>query len=202
MFNVGGNSSSDLKDPFWTCTSKCTTEITYPLCTVIRNLFKPKNICVFFCSDHENNICPTISSIFWNLFLIDQPFHIAMKTVFQPKCVGHGGSIPWPPFSRDFPVTVINTCQCSLNFCVTVYIPDTCERNSVPDVEFSRVSSSFKHNASFVSRLPTIRRHKSTSLHSPSLAKGIGSGSAGGGSGSGGGPRGFAELNASAENLG
>ncbi|XP_021914373.1 potassium voltage-gated channel subfamily KQT member 1 isoform X2 [Zootermopsis nevadensis] len=64
-----------------------------------------------------------------------------------------------------------------------------------------RVSSSFKHNASFVSRLPTIRRHKSTSLHSPSLAKGAGSGSAGGGSGSGGGPRGFAELNASAENL-
>ncbi|PNF14966.1 hypothetical protein B7P43_G01553 [Cryptotermes secundus] len=75
-------------------------------------------------------------------------------------------------------------------------------RRSVPDVEFSRVSSSFKHNASFVSRLPTIRRHKSTSLHSPSLAKGAGSGSAGGGSGSGGGPRGFAELNASAENLG
>ncbi|KAB0801013.1 hypothetical protein PPYR_05367 [Photinus pyralis] len=34
-----------------------------------------------------------------------------------------------------------------------------------------RVSSSFKHNASFVSRLPTIRRHKSTSLHSPSLQK-------------------------------
>lgn len=70
------------------------------------------------------------------------------------------------------------------------------------DVEFSRVSSSFKHNASFVSRLPTIRRHKSTSLHSPSLAKGASSGSAGGGSGSGGGPRGFAELNTSAENLG
>ncbi|CAB0031052.1 unnamed protein product, partial [Trichogramma brassicae] len=35
----------------------------------------------------------------------------------------------------------------------------------------SRPSSSFKHNASFVSRLPTIRRHKSTSLHSPSLHK-------------------------------
>ncbi|XP_044021074.1 potassium voltage-gated channel subfamily KQT member 1-like isoform X3 [Aphidius gifuensis] len=31
----------------------------------------------------------------------------------------------------------------------------------------SRLSSSFKHNASFVSRLPTIRRNKSTSLHSP-----------------------------------
>lgn len=36
-----------------------------------------------------------------------------------------------------------------------------------------RVSSSFKHNASFVSRLPTIRRHKSTSFHSP-LTKGAG----------------------------
>ncbi|EEB18122.1 potassium channel kcnq, putative [Pediculus humanus corporis] len=35
----------------------------------------------------------------------------------------------------------------------------------------SMVSSSFKHNASFVSRLPTIRRHKSTSFHSP-LTKG------------------------------
>ena len=79
---------------------------------------------------------------------------------------------------------------------------DTFEGNSVSDVEFSRVSSSFKHNASFVSRLPTIRRHKSTSLHSPSLAKGVGSGAVGGGNGSGGGPRGFAELNASAENLG
>jgi potassium voltage-gated channel KQT-like subfamily protein len=78
----------------------------------------------------------------------------------------------------------------------------TFERNSVSDVEFSRVSSSFKHNASFVSRLPTIRRHKSTSLHSPSLAKGVGSGPVGGGNGSSGGPRGFAELNASAENLG
>lgn len=54
-----------------------------------------------------------------------------------------------------------------------------------------RVSSSFKHNASFVSRLPTIRRHKSTSLHSPSLYKGL--------------PRSgksFGEMNASSENLG
>ncbi|XP_046994725.1 potassium voltage-gated channel subfamily KQT member 4 [Schistocerca americana] len=77
----------------------------------------------------------------------------------------------------------------------------------------SRVSSSFKHNASFVSRLPTIRRHKSSSLHSPSLAK---TGGGGGGSGAGAaagaaaggagaaasGTRGFAELNASSENLG
>uniref|UniRef100_U5EU00 Putative kcnq potassium channel isoform i n=1 Tax=Corethrella appendiculata TaxID=1370023 RepID=U5EU00_9DIPT len=34
-----------------------------------------------------------------------------------------------------------------------------------------RASSSFKHNASFVARLPTIRRHKSQSLHSPGNAK-------------------------------
>ncbi|XP_052125459.1 potassium voltage-gated channel subfamily KQT member 1-like isoform X12 [Frankliniella occidentalis] len=53
----------------------------------------------------------------------------------------------------------------------------------------SRVSSSFKHNASFVSRLPTIRRHKSTSFHhSPSVAKA-------------GQPRGFNDFNASVENL-
>ncbi|GLH02300.1 Uncharacterized protein GBIM_08308, partial [Gryllus bimaculatus] len=64
----------------------------------------------------------------------------------------------------------------------------------------SRVSSSFKHNASFVSRLPTIRRHKSTSLHSPSLAKGSGAGSGAGG-GAAGTPRGFQDLNASSENL-
>ncbi|XP_052125457.1 potassium voltage-gated channel subfamily KQT member 1-like isoform X10 [Frankliniella occidentalis] len=52
-----------------------------------------------------------------------------------------------------------------------------------------RVSSSFKHNASFVSRLPTIRRHKSTSFHhSPSVAKA-------------GQPRGFNDFNASVENL-
>lgn len=57
---------------------------------------------------------------------------------------------------------------------------------------FSRVSSSFKHNASFVSRLPTIRRHKSTSLHSPSMHKGPQRGSC----------RTFAEMNTSAENLG
>ncbi len=34
-----------------------------------------------------------------------------------------------------------------------------------------RASSSFKHNASFVARLPTIRRHKSQSLHSPGNQK-------------------------------
>ncbi|XP_034253065.1 potassium voltage-gated channel subfamily KQT member 1-like isoform X2 [Thrips palmi] len=50
---------------------------------------------------------------------------------------------------------------------------------------------SFKHNASFVSRLPTIRRHKSTSFHhSPSIAKTGASN-----------PRGFAEFNTSVENL-
>ncbi|XP_071440852.1 potassium voltage-gated channel subfamily KQT member 1-like isoform X2 [Hetaerina americana] len=43
---------------------------------------------------------------------------------------------------------------------------------------------SFKHNASFVSRLPTIRRHKSTSFHSPSLVKSR-----------------FAEINTSTENM-
>ncbi|XP_021187343.3 potassium voltage-gated channel subfamily KQT member 5 isoform X6 [Helicoverpa armigera] len=38
----------------------------------------------------------------------------------------------------------------------------------LPSPQASRVmSASFKNNASFVSRLPTIRRHKSTSLHSP-----------------------------------
>ncbi|KAG8229659.1 hypothetical protein J437_LFUL008592 [Ladona fulva] len=42
---------------------------------------------------------------------------------------------------------------------------------------------SFKHNASFVSRLPTIRRHKS--LHSPSLAKSR-----------------YSEMNTSSENVG
>ncbi|KAJ3623057.1 hypothetical protein MTP99_019314 [Tenebrio molitor] len=55
----------------------------------------------------------------------------------------------------------------------------------------SRVSSSFKYNPSFVSRFPTIRRHKSTSLHSPSLHKGPPrSGKSSG------------DENASAENLG
>ncbi|XP_063914742.1 potassium voltage-gated channel subfamily KQT member 4-like isoform X3 [Zophobas morio] len=54
----------------------------------------------------------------------------------------------------------------------------------------SRVSSSFKHNASFVSRLPTIRRHKSTSLHSPSMHKGPPRSG-----------RSFVDINASAENL-
>ncbi|XP_068916386.1 potassium voltage-gated channel subfamily KQT member 1-like isoform X3 [Tenebrio molitor] len=54
-----------------------------------------------------------------------------------------------------------------------------------------RVSSSFKYNPSFVSRFPTIRRHKSTSLHSPSLHKGPPrSGKSSG------------DENASAENLG
>lgn len=63
----------------------------------------------------------------------------------------------------------------------------------------SRPSSSFKHNASFVSRLPTIRRHKSTSLHSPSLHKLVHQGYQ---SQRGNVTRGFADLIASAENLG
>ncbi|XP_038119157.1 potassium voltage-gated channel subfamily KQT member 2 isoform X6 [Culex quinquefasciatus] len=58
-----------------------------------------------------------------------------------------------------------------------------------------RASSSFKHNASFVARLPTIRRHKSQSLHSPGNAKPpSGSGR------SGRCPR-VTDINASSENL-
>lgn len=63
-----------------------------------------------------------------------------------------------------------------------------------------RASSSFKHNASFVARLPTIRRHKSQSLHSPGNLK-----PATGGGGSQRGrncPRTMNEINNSAENLG
>ncbi|KAK6619401.1 hypothetical protein RUM43_012158 [Polyplax serrata] len=62
---------------------------------------------------------------------------------------------------------------------------------SVQDLPPSRsmVSSSFKHNASFVSRLPTIRRHKSTSFHSP-LTKGAGLN------------RNSGEVRASSDNLG
>ncbi|CAO1303860.1 unnamed protein product [Diamesa hyperborea] len=45
----------------------------------------------------------------------------------------------------------------------------------LPSPPPSRASSSFKHNASFVARLPTIRRHKSQSLHSPGNQKPAGS---------------------------
>ncbi|KAK0180163.1 hypothetical protein PV327_005832 [Microctonus hyperodae] len=41
----------------------------------------------------------------------------------------------------------------------------------LPSSPPSRLSSSFKHNASFVRRLPTICRNKSTSFHSPSTHK-------------------------------
>lgn len=41
------------------------------------------------------------------------------------------------------------------------------KRNGISKSLIRRASSSFKHNASFVARLPTIRRHKSQSLHSP-----------------------------------
>lgn len=61
----------------------------------------------------------------------------------------------------------------------------------------SRPSSSFKHNASFVSRLPTIRRHKSTSLHSPSLHKLVHQGYQGPRA-----TRGFTDFISSSENLG
>ncbi|XP_059615841.1 potassium voltage-gated channel subfamily KQT member 1-like isoform X8 [Phlebotomus argentipes] len=60
-----------------------------------------------------------------------------------------------------------------------------------------RASSSFKHNASFVARLPTIRRHKSQSLHSPGNPKPP----TGASSRSARGPRSMGEANASAENL-
>ncbi|XP_058465357.1 potassium voltage-gated channel subfamily KQT member 4 isoform X4 [Malaya genurostris] len=71
-----------------------------------------------------------------------------------------------------------------------------------PSATERRASSSFKHNASFVARLPTIRRHKSQSLHSPGNAKPpSGSGTGGGGSGrSGRCPR-VTDINASSENL-
>nr|XP_029712074.1 potassium voltage-gated channel subfamily KQT member 4-like isoform X6 [Aedes albopictus] len=66
-----------------------------------------------------------------------------------------------------------------------------------------RASSSFKHNASFVARLPTIRRHKSQSLHSPGNAKppGSGSGTSGGGSTRAGRCPRVTDINASSENL-
>ncbi|XP_055689731.1 potassium voltage-gated channel subfamily KQT member 1 isoform X12 [Lutzomyia longipalpis] len=67
----------------------------------------------------------------------------------------------------------------------------------LPSPPPSRASSSFKHNASFVARLPTIRRHKSQSLHSPGNPKpptGVTSRSTRG-------PRSMGEANASAENL-
>uniref|UniRef100_A0A182M5D6 Uncharacterized protein n=1 Tax=Anopheles culicifacies TaxID=139723 RepID=A0A182M5D6_9DIPT len=60
-----------------------------------------------------------------------------------------------------------------------------------------RASSSFKHNASFVARLPTIRRHKSQSLHSPGNPK-----PPSGGSGRTGRCPRVTDINASSENLG
>lgn len=61
-----------------------------------------------------------------------------------------------------------------------------------------RASSSFKHNASFVARLPTIRRHKSQSLHSPGSNLKPSGGSQRGRNC----PRTMNEINNSAENLG
>ncbi|XP_049540663.1 potassium voltage-gated channel subfamily KQT member 1-like isoform X10 [Anopheles darlingi] len=60
----------------------------------------------------------------------------------------------------------------------------------------ARASSSFKHNASFVARLPTIRRHKSQSLHSPGNPK-----PPSGGSGRAGRCPRMTDINASSENL-
>ncbi|XP_051165807.1 potassium voltage-gated channel subfamily KQT member 1-like isoform X8 [Leptopilina boulardi] len=68
----------------------------------------------------------------------------------------------------------------------------------LPSPPGSRVSSSFKQNASFVSRLPTIRRHKSTSLHSPNLYKSVHPSYTNRGNVT----RGFTDFISSAENLG
>ncbi|XP_055630794.1 potassium voltage-gated channel subfamily KQT member 1 isoform X22 [Toxorhynchites rutilus septentrionalis] len=71
----------------------------------------------------------------------------------------------------------------------------------LPSPPPSRASSSFKHNASFVARLPTIRRHKSQSLHSPGNAKPPSGGGSGSGSGRAGRCPRVTEINASSENL-
>ncbi|XP_061500889.1 uncharacterized protein LOC4576494 isoform X2 [Anopheles gambiae] len=65
-----------------------------------------------------------------------------------------------------------------------------------PSATERRASSSFKHNASFVARLPTIRRHKSQSLHSPGNPK-----PPSGGSGRTGRCPRVTDINASSENL-
>ncbi|KAG5676912.1 hypothetical protein PVAND_006714 [Polypedilum vanderplanki] len=67
----------------------------------------------------------------------------------------------------------------------------------LPSPPPSRASSSFKHNASFVARLPTIRRHKSQSLHSPGQNLKPSGGSQRGRNC----PRTMNEINNSAENL-
>ncbi|XP_053688978.1 potassium voltage-gated channel subfamily KQT member 4 isoform X2 [Sabethes cyaneus] len=71
----------------------------------------------------------------------------------------------------------------------------------LPSPPPSRASSSFKHNASFVARLPTIRRHKSQSLHSPGNAKPSSGSGGGGGSGRTGRCPRVTDINASSENL-
>ncbi|CRL08709.1 CLUMA_CG021302, isoform B [Clunio marinus] len=68
----------------------------------------------------------------------------------------------------------------------------------LPSPPPSRASSSFKHNASFVARLPTIRRHKSQSLHSPGNLKPAGGSQRGRPNQY---PRPMNEINNSAENL-
>ncbi|XP_055603106.1 potassium voltage-gated channel subfamily KQT member 1-like isoform X13 [Uranotaenia lowii] len=88
-----------------------------------------------------------------------------------------------------------------------VPLPSPPPSNGLSQISFiRRASSSFKHNASFVARLPTIRRHKSQSLHSPGNAKppsgsgGGGPGPTGSGGRSGRCPR-VTDINASSENL-
>ncbi|XP_068145720.1 potassium voltage-gated channel subfamily KQT member 1 isoform X4 [Drosophila tropicalis] len=84
---------------------------------------------------------------------------------------------------------------------------------ALPSPPASRASSSFKHNTSFVARLPTIRRHKSQTIQQP--PGGTPGGGSGGGSGDGGGlvkppgssrastryTRTIRDINASVENL-
>lgn len=69
---------------------------------------------------------------------------------------------------------------------------------SNPKSLIRRASSSFKHNASFVARLPTIRRHKNQSIHhSPGNLKPAGGSQRGRNC-----SRTMSEINNSAENLG
>lgn len=83
----------------------------------------------------------------------------------------------------------------NLNYTIEIYtISSGTSRKSL----IRRASSSFKHNASFVARLPTIRRHKSQSLHSPAGNSKPPTASTRGRMPQ----RTMAEMNASAENLG
>ncbi|XP_065093616.1 potassium voltage-gated channel subfamily KQT member 4 isoform X1 [Ochlerotatus camptorhynchus] len=101
----------------------------------------------------------------------------------------HQVPLPSPPPSNDYWDLLLE----SLNI----------HRNGLSQISLiRRASSSFKHNASFVARLPTIRRHKSQSLHSPGNAKPpSGSGGASSGSNRAGRCPRVTDINASSENL-